>query len=66
MKFYLKISILLTVLIIPFINLFQIKSSNKESCEEIINNKVIQWSILKIKESNSLGQPTKAISPNPA
>ena len=54
MKFYLKENILLIALTIISINIFQMKHINaeSESCDERIENKVVMWSILKIKESN--------------
>ena len=51
MKFHLKKSITLFAFTIFSMNIFQTNYINAESCDESFKNKVVKWSIIKIKES---------------
>ena len=51
MKFHLKKSITLVAFTIFSMNIFQTNYINAESCDESFKNKVVKWSIIKIKES---------------
>ena len=51
MKFHLKKSITLVTFTIFSMNIFQTNYINAESCDESFKNKVVKWSIIKIKES---------------
>ena len=52
MKFHLKESIILFVFTTFSMNIFQTNYLNAESCDASLENKVVKWSIKKIKESN--------------
>ena len=51
MKFHLKGNIILFALSTFSLNIFQTNYLNAESCDENLENKVVRWSIIKIKES---------------
>ena len=52
MKFHIKESIILFAFTTFSINIFQTNYLNAESCDASLENKVVKWSIIKIKESN--------------
>ena len=51
MKFRLKKRIILFAFTTFSLNIFQANYLNAESCDESLENKVVRWSIIKIKES---------------
>ena len=52
MSLFSKNNIFFIALIYLFNISYQVETLGSESCDEILNNKVVEWSIQKIKDSN--------------